>query len=238
MFHTFFYEPVYNLLVLFLNIVPMHDIGLSIVLVTCFVKGILLPLNVKAMRGQHILKKLDPRIKELQKKHSHNKQEASMKVMELYKEEKINPFASILVVIIQIPIFIALYLVFFKGMQADSNSIYSFISFPEILHNNAFGFLDVTSKSIFVGLLTSISSYFLAVRQTAGMVSKKPHHELTFQEQFSKSMSVQLKYVLPLVIGFSATVLPAALGIYWITSNVLGVFQDIYIKNLLKKEGL
>ena len=128
MFHTIFYEPVYNLLVLFLNVVPMHDIGLSIILVTCFVKGILLPLNVKAMRGQHILKKLDPRIKELQKKHSHSKQEASMKVMELYKEEKINPFAGILVVIIQIPVFIALYLVFFKGMKVDPDSIYSFIS--------------------------------------------------------------------------------------------------------------
>ena len=71
MFHTFFYEPIYNLIVLVLTIIPLHDIGGAIVVVTLIVKGLLLPFNMSALRTQYMMKKIEPemgRIKELQKK--------------------------------------------------------------------------------------------------------------------------------------------------------------------------
>ena len=90
MFHTLFYEPVYNLLVIVLTYIPLHDIGAAIVIVTLFVKGLLLPLNLSALRSQYLMKRLEPemnKIKELQKT---KPQEASQKMIELYKKEKIN----------------------------------------------------------------------------------------------------------------------------------------------------
>ena len=216
----------------------MHDIGASIVLITIVVKSFLLPLNLSAMKGQYVMKSLEGEMKEIKEKYKNNPQEISKKTMELYKREKINPLASLFVMIIQIPIFLALYFVFSKGVHADANSLYSFVSFPDVLHIDAFGVLDVTKKSLIVAVLTGISAYVLARRQTVSMKSDKKPHEETFQDHFMKSMRVQLLYVLPVIIGVSSYVLPSALGLYWITNNVVSYFQDIYIKHHLSKKVL
>ena len=233
MFHTIFYEPLYNLVAVMLQIVPMHDIGLGIIAVTIIVKIVLFPLNMSALRTQHVMKGLEGEINEIKSKHKDNPQELSRKTMDLYKREKVNPFASLLTIIIQLPILIALYFVIAKGLHADPESLYSFVSFPETLHTKAFGLIDVTQKSLVVAILTGISSYILALRQTSSMISKKQKHEETFQDHFMKSMRIQLLYVLPIIIGVSAYILPAALGFYWITGNVIGILQDFYMKKKL-----
>lgn len=233
MFHTLFYEPLYNLIAVVLSIVPLHDIGMAIIVVTFLVKLVLLPLNLSALRSQYIMKRLEPelnKIKELQKTKPH---EASKKMIELYRNEKINPIASLFAIIIQIPIFIALYFVFSKGLTVDPDSLYSFVTFPEILHTEAFGLFDVTEKNIIVALLAGISSYILARRQTAAMVTKKQPHEESFQDHLMKSMKIQLLYVLPVIITFSGAILPSALALYWFVSNVITYGQDVYMKNKL-----
>lgn len=235
MFHTLFYEPIYNLLVLVLTYTPLHDIGTAIVIVTLIVKFFLLPLNLSALRTQYLMKRLEPqmnKIKELQKT---KPQEASKMMIDLYKKEKVNPFASLFTVILQIPIFLALYFVFSEGLKSDASSLYSFVVFPETLHTLAFGLFDITLKNnIIIAILTGISSYALALRQTADMGPKKDEVvDGSFQGQFMKSMKIQLLYVLPVIIGASAFALPAALGLYWTISNVIGYAQDVYMKNKL-----
>lgn len=237
MFHTLFYEPIYNLIVLVLTIVPLHDIGAAIVIVTLIVKGLLLPLNLSALRTQYMMKKIEPemkRIKELQKK---DPQGASKQMVDIYKKNKINPFSSLFAMILQIPIFIALYIVFSKGLFNDPLSIYTFVTFPEKLHTIAFGIFDVTKKNIIIALLAGISSYFLAVRQTAMMgqpqdIKKEVKNE-SFQDHFAKSMKIQLLYVLPIIIAVSAMALPSALGLYWFVSNTVSYAVDVYTKRKL-----
>ena len=233
MFHTIFYEPIYNLLVLVLSYVPSHDIGAAILIVTLIVKGILLPLNLSTLRGQHLMKKVEEEVREIREKHKHSPQEAGRKTMEVYKREKINPFASFFAILIQIPVVIALYLVFSKGFIVDVESLYSFVRFPESLNTIAFGLFDVTKKNSIIAVLAGVSSYILARRQTQSMVINKKPGEETMQDQFMKSMRIQLLYVLPLIIGFSAAIVPAALGFYWLISNIIGYAQDIYMKRKL-----
>ena len=237
MFHTLFYEPTYNLIVLVLTFVPLHDIGAAIVIVTLIVKTILLPFNMSALRTQYMMKKVEPemnKIKELQKK---DPQAASKQMVDLYRKQKINPFSSLFAMILQIPIFIALYIVFSKGLIDDPKSIYSFVTFPETLHTVAFGIFDVTEKNIFIALLAGISSYFLAVRQTAQMGTPTPkdtkNKNESFQEHFMKSMKIQLLYVLPVIIAVSAMALPSALGLYWFISNTASYGLDVYMKRKL-----
>lgn len=230
MFHTIFYEPLYNLLTVLLQIAPLHDIGLSIILLTLIVKTLLFPLNMKALHTQHVMKSLEKELAAIREEHKSNPQEASRRMMEVYKRENINPFASLFSMFIQIPVLIGLYFVIAKGLHADPESLYSFVTFPDTLHVEAFGILDVTKKSLVIAVLTALSSFALARRQTASMKSTKAPHEETFQDHFMKSMRIQLLYVLPLIIGISAYVLPAALGLYWITGNIIGIFQDMYMK--------
>jgi YidC/Oxa1 family membrane protein insertase len=230
MFDTFFYEPIYNLLVLVLTYVPAHDIGAAILVVTLIVKAILLPLNMSMLRGQYAMKRVEGEIKEIREKYKDSPKEAGMKTMEVYKREKINPFASLFNLLIQIPVIIALYLVFSKGFKVDPESLYSFISFPDNLNTIAFGIFDVTKRNVTIAVLAGISSYILARRQTQSMVVTKKPGEETLQDQFMKSMRVQLLYILPIIIGFSAAIVPAALGFYWFISSVIGYFQDVYMK--------
>ncbi len=233
MFHTIFYEPIYNLLVLVLTHVPMHDIGAAIVIVTLIVKFILLPLNLSALRSQYLMKRVEGEMNALKTTHKDAPQEASKKMMEIYKREKINPFASLFTLIIQIPIIFALYKVFAKGLFDDPSSLYSFIHFPANLHTLAFGLFDVTHKNIVIAVLAALSSYVLARRQTSTMVPKNDGKEESFQDQFMKSMKIQLLYVLPLIVGFSSAVLPSALGFYWFISNIIAYVQDVYMKRKL-----
>jgi YidC/Oxa1 family membrane protein insertase len=234
MFHTIFYEPIYNLLVVVLTYVPLHDIGTAIIIVTCIVKGILLPLNLSALRSQYLMKRIEPEMAKIRERQKKDPAGASREMMELYKKEKINPFSSLFAIIIQMPILIALYFVFSKGFQMDPSSLYSFAVFPETLHTVAFGLFDVTQKNVFIALLAGVSSYILARRQTASMTPPKKEGGIeTFQDQFMKSMKVQILYVLPLIIAFSAAILPAALGFYWLISNIIGYAQDIYMKKKL-----
>ncbi len=233
MFNTFFYEPVYNLIAVVLTFVPLHDIGAAIVIVTLIIKGLLVPLNLSALRTQYMMKKLEPemqKIKELQKK---DPQEASKRMVSLYRDEKINPFSSIFAMLIQIPIFFALYFVFAKGLFNDPDNLYSFVTFPDTLHTVAFGLFDVTEKNIFVAILAGFSSYMLAKKQTETMVTKKESREESFQDHFMKSMKIQLIYVLPVIITFSAAILPAALALYWFVSNVISYGLDVYMKQKL-----
>ena len=82
--------------------------------------------------------------------------------------------------------------------------------------------------------LAGISSYILARRQTSTMnPSNKKGNEESFQDQFMKSMKIQLLYVLPLIITFSAVALPSALALYWFVSNMISYLQDVYMKNKL-----
>lgn len=233
MFHTLFYEPVYNLIVIVLTLIPLHDIGATIVIVTLIVKGLLLPLNLSALRTQYMMKKIEPEMKKIKELQKVDPKKASEQMVALYKKDRINPFSSLFVMIIQIPVFFALYFVFSKGLTSDVNSLYSFVTFPQSLHTVAFGVFDVTHKNIIVAIFAGLSSYFLARRQTQTMSVTSDGKEESFQDQFMKSMKIQLLYVLPVIITFSASVLPSALALYWFVSNSASYGLDVYMKNKL-----
>jgi YidC/Oxa1 family membrane protein insertase len=180
-----------------------------------------------------MMKKIEPemkKIKELQKK---DPQAASKKMIELYRRDKINPFSSLFAMILQIPVFFALYFVFSKGLFSDPNSLYSFITFPETLHTHAFGLFDVSQKNILLSLLAGVSSFALARRQTQGMGETGNGQEESFQDHFMKSMKWQMLYIIPGIVAFSAMFLPSALALYWFVSNLASYGLDVYMKQKL-----
>jgi YidC/Oxa1 family membrane protein insertase len=252
MFHTFFYEPVYNLLVLFLNLTP--DIGIAIILTTLIIKIILLPLNLRAQKSQYIMKELEGELKDLKEKHGGDNKVYTEKMLALYKEKEINPFASIFLLVIQIPIFFALFFVFKYDIKLDAASIYSFVKFPHHLNDLAFGFLDLSKNYICIGILTGATMFMYSKKQVATMKritdtfknkreKNNKNNKTTqggveaFAEAFSKNMNFQMVYFFPIISGLAAAYLPAALGVYWITSNILNIGQDVYIKKKLDIEG-
>src|SRR5664279_555156 len=109
MFNTLLVNPIFNLLVSIYAFA--HDFGLAIVVLTILIRGLLWPLVTKQLHSQRALQELQPELKRIKAQAKGDKQLEGKLTMELYKEREINPFASFLPLLIQLPIFFALFVV-------------------------------------------------------------------------------------------------------------------------------
>ena len=127
------------------NVIPGHDLGVTIVVLTILIRIILYPLAEKQIKSQKKLQAIQPEIKKLQEKHKNDKEKQSRALMQLYKEKKVNPAAGCLPLIIQLIFFIALYRAFMAGIDFSSEckDIYSFVKCPNHLNVISFGFFPV-----------------------------------------------------------------------------------------------
>jgi YidC/Oxa1 family membrane protein insertase len=235
MWNTIVYEPLYNAFVYILTHTPGHNLALAIVVFTIVVKLLLFPLYQKSIRSQQVIKLLEPEMRELQKKYKDDRTELGKQTMELYKKNKINPFTSILLLFIQLPILIGLYVVFSKGITNDVEHLYSFIKFPEQIHTMMFGFIDATKPFIPLGVLAGLTQAMQA-RVSFPKIQKKEavNTEPNFQDEFAKSMRVQVLYVLPVFIIVLSIGFPSAITLYWVVTNIFGTLQELYVKRTLK----
>src|SRR5690348_17271212 len=95
-FHAVFYNPIYNILVSLVAILPGGDVGLAVVILTLIIRLILLPLSLSVARGQRAMRALEPKLNELKEVHKDDSETLAKKTMELYKAEKVNPFMSVI----------------------------------------------------------------------------------------------------------------------------------------------
>ncbi|MFA6274441.1 MAG: YidC/Oxa1 family membrane protein insertase [Candidatus Paceibacterota bacterium] len=227
------YNPLLNALALLVSFIPGGDVGLAVIVLTLLVKVILYPLSQRSIESQAKMKLLEPELKKI-KESGANKEEQARKTMELYKIHKTNPFSGCLLVLIQIPIIFALYFVFLKGINFNSEALYSFVSVPTKINMNFLGFIDLGQKSLLLAILAGASQFFQAYYMPKPNTSSGKTG--SFQETFSKSMNMQMKYVFPFVVAFIAYSISGAVALYWITSNIFTMCQQIYSnkKNKLK----
>ena len=234
--NTIFYEPLYNLLVFLINVVPWGDVGIAVIVLTVIVKLILFPLSQKAVRSQIKLKELNPKLEQIKKDYANNKEEQARKTFELYKNEKVNPFSGCLVLLIQLPVIFALYYVFLRGLSFAPEHLYSFVSIPEIVSSKLFGLIEMHGKSIVLALLAGATQFVQARLATPISSPSDDADKDSFQAQFAKSMQLQMKYVLPVFIAIVSYQISAAVALYWATSNLFTIFQEIYIRRKLERE--
>src|SRR3989344_3474707 len=131
-FNIFLYRPLFNFLVIIYNYVPGHDFGIAIIILTLIIRVIIYPISVKALNSQKALQKLQPKLQEIQQKYKDDKEKQGVETLELYRKEKINPFSGLFLALVQFPILIALYNVFWNGLNAkELVHLYSFVLNPE-----------------------------------------------------------------------------------------------------------
>lgn len=231
---TFLYEPLHNALVFLIGVIPGGDVGLAVIALTIIVKLVLFPLSQKSVVSQIAMKAIEPDIQKIKEEYKDDKQEQAKKTFELYKEKGVNPFSGCLVLIVQLPIIFALYYVFYRGLTITGEGLYSFVKIPEVINTNFLGILDVTSKSIVLAILTGISQFF---QMKYAMPSTPPSNgEKSFANDFAKSMNFQMKYILPVFIAIVSYTISAAVALYWLTSNLFAIGQEIYVRRRFKKE--
>lgn len=233
-YNMFFYQPLFNGLILLYLALPYQDLGLAIIVFVVLVRLILLPVSVHGVRTQKRLAELQPFIKELQEKHKENKEALSRDLMELYKTHKVNPFSGCLPLVLQGFFLFALYQIFFNGFGQESFSVlYSFIRNPGFINPVSFVFLDVSQPSRALAVFAGASQYIQALvmpQPAAGMSSGGSGSGPDFQ----KILSSQMKYFFPFLIAVISWSLPAALPLYWTVLNVFGIVQQVVLDKMSK----
>lgn len=236
--HSTIYQPLYNILILLVGILPGNSVGGAIILLTFIVKLALYPLAGKAIDAQHSMRKLEPELKKIRETHKEDKQKQAKHTMELYQKHQITPLSGCLPLLVQIPVIIGLYWVFYKGLSISPELLYSFVGTPDSL-DMQFLMFDLGQKSIFLALLAAVSQYIQVTISMPKMADDgKKTGERTLQEDFARSMQMQMRYVLPVMIGFIAYQSAAAVALYWATSNILGIIQEILMRRRREKNSL
>lgn len=227
-FHTFFYQPILNLVVFLYNILPGHDLGVVIIVLTALIKLLLLPLSKQSIKAQKSLQDLQPKIDNLKKEYADNKEEMGKAMLELYKNNKVNPFSSCLPLLIQLPFLIAVYRVFAIGFANGAlDMVYPFITRPAVINTMSFGFLDLSKRNIALAILAGLAQFW----QAKMMMSKKPavKSASSQDENMMAIMNQQMTYVMPALTVFIGITLPGGLTLYWFVTTLLTALQQLYI---------
>lgn len=233
-FNTVLYQPLLNALVFLYQFLPGKDFGVAVIVLTIIIRIILYPLMLKSIKSQKMLSELQPKIQEIQQKHKNDKEKQVKEVMGFYQREKINPFGGCLPLLIQLPILIALYRVFWKGMEPEAmNYLYSFVPNPGEINPIFFGLINLAEPSLGLAFLAGISQFF----QTKMLMSKTPKKPAVSEQnkksdqmaQFSQIMQKQMLYFLPIFTVFILWRLPSAIGLYWLITALFSVFQQYLI---------
>lgn len=238
-FNVILYEPLFNTLMFLYKNIPGQDLGVAIILLTLLIKAILFWPSLSAIHSQQKMQEIQPKMKELQDKYKDNREELSKQLMAFYKVHKVNPFSSCLPLLLQLPILIALYRVFFAGINIDPTThllaadqvthLYGSLrtAFESLQVNNMFlGFVNLTAKhNIILAVLAGAAQFWQSRMMLAQRPPKVPGAK---DEDMTAMVSRNTMYLLPVMTVIFGWQFPAGLALYWLVSTLFQVAQQYY----------
>jgi YidC/Oxa1 family membrane protein insertase len=194
--------------------------GMSIIALTVVTRAVLIPLTYKQLKGMRAMQALQPQIKELQEKYKNDKQRMQQEMMRFYKENKVNPLASCLPLLAQLPVFITLFYVLRHELPPDMGC-------PQAGHCAAYGaeffFIDDLTGKATGGELIALLILYVGTQLVSGMVMA------VTADKSQRTMMFLLPLIfVPFILSF-----PAGLILYWITTNFWTIGQQLVIKRII-----
>ena len=235
LFNLILIEPMTNVLVAIAQVFG-GNFGISIIIFTLVMRFITWPLTASQYKQSKKMQEIQPKMQELQKKYKgKDPKKLQQETMGLYKEAGVNPFGCLFPMLVQFPIWIALYQVINKALGETPES---FVSLSQVLYpipflheavplNNQFLFwnLGAPDPTFILPVLVSLSMY---VQQK--LITPAPTGALTEQQRQQQQTMQMMTWMMPLIFGFGSLSVPAGLALYWGVSNVSGIiFQYFYM---------
>lgn len=224
----FLTRPIFELLGYFHGIVG--NFGIAIMLLTVVIKLILFPLANKSMHAMARMKQLTPKMTELRERYADDKMKMNQEMMALYKREKVNPAAGCLPLLLQLPVFFALYKVLNVTIEMRHAPFFGWIHDLSVADPTniftLFGLLPIALPAfLHLGIWPMVMCATMIIQQR---LNPKPADE----------MQAMMMTWMPFIFLFMFAKFPAGLVIYWVWNNTLSIIQQWYINTHLKKKGL
>ncbi len=257
-------QPIFNLLALIYNFVA--DFGIAIIILTILVRFLLWPLVKKQLHQTKLMRKIQPELKKIKKKSKGDRMVESQLMMELYREKGVKPFGSILVLLLQLPIFFAIFRVIqifsttyqeTRGVE-PSQFIYPFLEnfgrIPEFIANSSthlFGVIDLTqtangyAPALIIAALAAAFQFWQSKQIMPKPAEKKKLRDMfkeaaagkeVDQNEMAAATTGKMIYLFPVMTFFIGMMLPAAVMLYYATTSAVAVIQQHYLLNKDEEE--
>ncbi len=231
MFETYLIQPIYNVFVYLIGIMPNGDVGLAIIALTLIVRAIFYPAFASNIRTQIGMQAIQGDMDDINTTYKDNPTERSRRTMELLRKNKVRPFSSILALVIQLPILFALYQAFFKeGLpNIATRLLYHFVEAPKMVNMEFFGLIQLgNSHNIVLAVVVAGLQYgvmWFSVARVKSTTKTTPEKEVA-----QRTQQQLMLYFLPGLMGVIAYSFPAAAGLYFAVSNLVSLGQEWIIR--------
>jgi YidC/Oxa1 family membrane protein insertase len=231
-------EGLGSILSFFFDVIPSY--GIAIILLTITVRVALLPLAIKQIRSQHAMQRLQPHLKALEQKYKGNRQRLNEEKMKLMREHQVNPLGGCLPLLLQVPIFIALYQVLTAGggtrylpegsalVRAIESQSASFLGMNLACNPNSAGrgIVEVRGDTLDCGsgIAAAIPFFVMVALMVFTTYYQQRQMQLASGQQ-QQQMQMLLR-IMPLFLGFISLSIPAGVLVYWVTTNAWQIGQQ------------
>ncbi len=205
MFQTFIYNPILQTLLFIYTHISFHDLGIAVILLTLLIRIVLFPLFWKTAKDQAAMQKIQPEVERIQKEMKKEPEAQAKAMLALYKEHRVNPFSSILVMVLQLPVFFALFKLF------SNAGIYGLFDNPTL-----FGVINLQDRGFDIALIAAALQY-LQFKVTAPSGGGQAGMQKIFA------------YLIPGVTFLVLIGLPRALGLYWAATALFSIIQQKFV---------
>lgn len=205
--------PIQNIIehvIVFLYQNVIASYGIVIILLTIIVRLILTPLTITQTRSMARMQKIQPQLKELQKKYKDDKQKLQQETMAFYKQNNVNPLAGCLPLILQMPVFFAL----FQALRSPTERV------TDVVKDFNFLWMNLNERDPY---------YILVILMVATMF-------LSTKLSTTDPKQTKIMYILPVVFGFISWQFPAGILVYWVTTNVWSIGQQWVVNKIVKRD--
>lgn len=233
---TLLYQPILNALILLFHYLPGQDFGMAIIVLTLLIRFLLYPLSRQAIISQKALVDLQPKIKEIQKRYKNDKEKQAKAMIELYQKTKINPFSGCLPFLVQIPVLIALYQVFWRGFKEDQKVfLYKFVSpLPPDFMPTFLGMINLAQPNFLLALIAGFLQFWQTKMLSFSFNQKKDKKKR--ESDFVNFFQKQILYFFPFFTCLILMKFPSALALYWVTTSLFSIGQQyIFLKSSKRK---
>lgn len=229
LYHTFLYQPIFNLVILIYNYSPGPNLGWAIVLLSLLVRLVFVPLTIKGYSTDKKLENLTPRLNEIEGDNNLNPKEKRSKITEIMRQNGINPIAEIVSLLGQLLFLLILYQVVQHGIEPPFTDLYGFIHNPQ--HVNTIFFFGHDVAKAYDTLYCTIAAGLLFVEQVWEFESKKNIPEATLSGRW-------YPLLLPIFTFILLMVLPATKAVFIATSVLFSLgIRFMYTLGRIGKEG-
>lgn len=234
-FNTILYQPLFNVLVLLYQYLPGQDFGVAVIALTLLLRILMHPLGIQAIKSQKAMSEIQPKLEEIKEKYKNDKAALAKASMELYKEANVNPFSGCLPLLIQLPILLALYRVFWRGLSPEAMAyLYSFVPNPGLIDTNFLGLLNLGESSAVLAVAAGVAQFFQA---KTGMSRNQPQPKKTGFD-FSQMLQKQMLYFFPAITVLIVWRLPSAIALYWLVSSLFAIGEQYLVLKPKKQNAV